>query len=325
MCQEKTSGPSKRDEAQAAAGRVEAVMLVLAVGVEDQPGGARLVVELDGDAGLEGHLRRRPSSTGTASGRRSRCPCPRRGCGRRAAASGRRTASSTRRRRGRRWSASGPSGWGSASASSGLRALTGTAKPRFSVTADLRVTMPCTRPCMSSSGPPLLPGSTGMASWIIERPSMSRRAETTPAATLYSRPRGLPSDDDLAPLLDVVGVAQFQGRQVLRVDADDGQVGAAVGGVDVRWPRSCLPSEVCTVMGRASPMTCMLVAISPSADDEAGADALRLAVAAGGQDHHDRLARRRRRVARWSSACRRRGGGWGGGGRGRAGGSAGTA
>ena len=28
-------------------------------------------------------------------------------------------------------------------------------------------------------------------------------------------------------------------------------------------------------MGRASPMTCMLVAIRPSADDEAGADALR--------------------------------------------------
>jgi hypothetical protein len=57
-----------------------------------------------------------------------------------------------------------------------------------------------------------------------------------------------------------------------------------------------LPSAVRMLMGRASPMTWKLVAMSPSAattnDDEASAAALGRAVAAGALNHHDRLADR---------------------------------
>ncbi len=45
----------------------------------------------------------------------------------------------------------------------GFSILMATAKPRFGVTSDLMVRMPWTRPAMSSKGPPLLPGSMGMA------------------------------------------------------------------------------------------------------------------------------------------------------------------
>ena len=61
-----------------------------------------------------------------------------------------------------------------------LRASMGMANPRFAVTVDFMVMMPWIRPCLSSIGPPLLPGSTGMASWSIMPNSISRRADRTP-------------------------------------------------------------------------------------------------------------------------------------------------
>ena len=84
-------------------------------------------------------------------------------------------------------------GTGCGFSSSGLSDSTATAKPRLGVTSDLLLTTPTTRPSMSRTGPPLLPGSTGMASCSIGRPSMLRRPDSTPATTLRFRPCGLPT------------------------------------------------------------------------------------------------------------------------------------
>ena len=61
------------------------------------------------------------------------------------------------------------------------------------------LTNPTTRPCMSSTGPPLFPGSIGMASCSISRPFTSRLAETTPATTLCLKPSGFPNTTTAAP------------------------------------------------------------------------------------------------------------------------------
>ena len=150
--------------------------------------------------------------------------------------------------------------------------------------------MPCTRPCMSRSGPPLLPGSTGMASWIIFRPSTSRTAETTPPTTLYFSPFGLPSATTAWPSLSASESPSGSGvrslasilmtaRSRLRswawtaVDV----VLLAVGELD--GDRPALADDV--DVGGDQPV---------GRDDEAGAEplALRLA-AAGGDDAQGRL------------------------------------
>ena len=71
-----------------------------------------------------------------------------------------------------------------------LRTFDGTAKPRLE--ADLIAITPITRPRSSTRGLPLLPGSIGIATWIMGRPSSSLSSAITPLATLWLRPRGLP-------------------------------------------------------------------------------------------------------------------------------------
>src|SRR6185312_4793839 len=44
---------------------------------------------------------------------------------------------------------------------------------------------PSTRPCSSSSGPPLLPGSTVTSLWMKLKPSRMRLADTTPRVTVF--------------------------------------------------------------------------------------------------------------------------------------------
>ena len=66
-------------------------------------------------------------------------------------------------------------------------------------------TMPMTRPCASSSGPPELPGLTDASNWM--RPenlpwsvsAVRSRPEITPADTLSVRPSGLPMATTDAP------------------------------------------------------------------------------------------------------------------------------
>ena len=85
---------------------------------------------------------------------------------------------------------------------------------------------------MSRSGPPLLPGSMGMASWIMRRPSISRTARDDAGDDAVLQPLRVAQGHDGLAVLQGVGVAQLQRRQALGVDADHGQVGGAVGGVD---------------------------------------------------------------------------------------------
>ena len=123
-------------------------------------------------------------------------------------------------------------GTGFGLASSGFRSFTPTAKARFSVTSDLSDTTPWTRPCTSTTGPPLLPGSTAMASWTIFRPSTSRVADTTPLTTLNRSPFGLPNATTACPSLSASESPSGQRLQALRVDLDDRQVELDVVGVD---------------------------------------------------------------------------------------------
>ena len=66
------------------------------------------------------------------------------------------------------------------------------ANPRFSVIADFILRMPHTFPLSFSSGPPLFPGSIGIAIWISDWLSISLMPEIIPRTMLNSRPCGLP-------------------------------------------------------------------------------------------------------------------------------------
>ena len=126
--------------------------------------------------------------------------------------------------------------------------------------------MPITRPEGSTTGPPLLPGSIGIASWIMRRSSTSRTPDTTPFTTLNARPCGLPTVITGSP----------SGR-LSESPSGSGTSGSA-GGLIRRMARSIArsdavtsvtacrdPSANCTASGRASPATCRFVAMSPSA------------------------------------------------------------
>ena len=134
------------------------------------------------------------------------------------------------------------------------------------MTSDLIVTMPTTRPEGSTTGPPLLPGSIGIASWIMRRSSTSRTPDTTPFTTLNCRPCGLPTVITGRPSGSVSesprgrgtsgcagGLIRRMARSIARSDA-------------VTSVTACRePSANCTASGLASPATCRFVAISPSA------------------------------------------------------------
>ena len=197
---------------------------------------------------------------------------------------------------------------------SGTRAEMGMAKPRLGVTSDLMVMMPTTRPLRSSNGPPLLPGSMGMATWIMDRPSMLRLPDTTPATTLCLSPRIAQGNNGLA--IDQPGrVAQRQRGHGAEGYLDDGQVVLAVAGMD-RGHREGLAVGQLDRDGEALADDVLIGGDEAiGADDEAGADALADAVTAAAADDDDgerapagQLPRRRIRAARDSTggaaACR---------------------
>ena len=142
----------------------------------------------------------------------------------------------------------------------GFRRFTGMAKPRLAVTVDFIVMMPCTRPWRSRIGPPLLPGSTGMASWSISPNSISRRAERTPSTTLPVRPIGLPKAMTDSPWSSFAESPSESGVRlpslILRIARSRLRSEACTASTV-----SSLPSQVRALMARASPMTCRQVAI----------------------------------------------------------------
>ena len=75
----------------------------------------------------------------------------------------------------------------------------GIAKPRLFVTRDLIVRIPKTLPSKLTIGPPLLPGSMGIATCSISLPSISRFPEITPETTLCLSPWGFPTATTLVP------------------------------------------------------------------------------------------------------------------------------
>ena len=102
-----------------------------------------------------------------------------------------------------------------------------------------------TRPRLSSSGPPELPGLIGASVWMtlsIWKPLGARisrpRPETMPAVAVRSRPSGLPIAMAVSPTFDLVGVGERQRVQPARGgrvdvqdgDVDDGSLPSDVGG-----------------------------------------------------------------------------------------------
>ena len=138
-----------------------------------------------------------------------------------------------------------------------------TANPRLGVTRDFIDTIPCTRPCRSRTGPPLLPGSTGIASWSMSMPFICRSPDTRPATTLRSRPCGLPMATISAPAAIASAAASGSGAgpvAAIRTTARSPSRSVAWTAVT-----SCsVPSASSTLIGRASPMTCRFVATRPA-------------------------------------------------------------
>ena len=192
--QEKTSGPSKRvSRKRRPWGKSRSAFV--AVGGEDEAGGARLVVQPDGDGQFEGQF----GGLGWWQAERAAAE----------ALAGPLDQNAARalppRRAEERLPVFGSSapmvsqraiGTGLGFSSSGLSALTRHGETEVAWHSDFMVTMPWTRPCRSRTGPPLLPGSIGMASWIICWPSISRVPETTPATTLCSQAERIAEGDD---------------------------------------------------------------------------------------------------------------------------------
>ena len=115
---------------------------------------------------------------------------------------------------------------------SGLRALTGTAKPRLAVTSDFMVTMPTTRPCMiehRTAAVALLDrhGDLQHGNAVDVAPAGEHAGDHAVLEPL----RMAQGHDGLAGL-ERVGVAQWQRLEVLGVDLHQGQVEVAIGGVD---------------------------------------------------------------------------------------------
>ena len=130
--------------------------------------------------------------------------------------------------------------------------------------ADFIARTPRTRPLRPTRGPPLFPGSMGIAAWIHPLPSRVRRSATTPRATLQPRPRGFPTVIASAP-----GSASFE------LASSSAGAGAPLTSTRARslsrsWARteigsSFRPSSRPIVKGRPSPMTWRFVARRPSA------------------------------------------------------------
>ena len=94
--------------------------------------------------------------------------------------------------------------------------------------------MPITRPWMSTSAPPELPGLIAALVWIVFRsvtpfPSGSCRlsALTMPCVTLDASPSGLPIAIAMSPTSSFEESAKLAGRRLGAVDLDHGEV---VGG-----------------------------------------------------------------------------------------------
>ena len=97
---------------------------------------------------------------------------------------------------------------------------------------------PTTRPRLSASAPPELPGFRAASVWITlsitraarrERAGSERpRADTTPAVTEPLKPWGLPIATTSWPTRERVGVAQLGLHEAVAVRADDGEVGELV-------------------------------------------------------------------------------------------------
>ena len=160
------------------------------------------------------------------------------------------------------------------------------AKPTLvaAVAMSLRATavlMPTMRPAASTSGPPELPEEIAASVWISPSSAPSSvmivrsSADTMPSVTVGSpsRSRANPMASDLVAEPDLGGRGERHRREVVAVDAQQGEVVAGVGRHE-RRPRSAR-SRRAGGRGSRSPRstTWALVRISPSADsDDAGAD-----------------------------------------------------
>ena len=79
-----------------------------------------------------------------------------------------------------------------------------------------------------------MPGSIGIASWIISRPSTSRVPETTPLTTLKVRPSGFPTV--------TIGNPSGRSAELPRASGTRGRAGGSIR----RIARSSVRSEAVT-------------------------------------------------------------------------------
>src|SRR3989344_5551616 len=93
--------------------------------------------------------------------------------------------------------------------------------------------MPTTSPRALNSGPPELPGFTATSVWMkgtrLSSGSERPLALTTPAVTLFSKPKGGADGQHPFAHLQVARAAQAHGGQILGVDLEHGHVGLGVG------------------------------------------------------------------------------------------------
>ena len=173
---------------------------------------------------------------------------------------------------------------------SGLRELMATAKPRLGVTSDLMVSSREPGPPCPAADRRCCPVRWGWRAGSWAGRPCTRRPERTPETTLCVSPCGLPTAITACPVFERRRVAQLQGLAIPWRRCEGRRDRACGRRHGWLWPRDFLPSASSTVMGRASPMTWQLVAIRPSPNDEAGAEAVLSSIAPGHRDDHDRRA-----------------------------------
>ena len=150
----------------------------------------------------------------------------------------------------------------------------GIAKPTFCALpgSAMAVLMPITRPCASTSGPPELPGLIAASVWMTSSnalagvgPDLAVQARDDAARhgeTALQRERVADGDDVVADL-DVVGVAELDGRQAGGVDLDHREVARCVVPEDRGVARGAV-GEHRLDLAVAPSTTWLLVTITPS-------------------------------------------------------------
>ena len=129
------------------------------------------------------------------------------------------------------------------------------------------VGMPMTRPLMSTSAPPLLPGLIGALVWIrlgSEMPLPSwpvrPRALTMPLVTELERPSGLPMASAIWPTCSRALLAKVAGAGLIGIEIT---ARSLAGKLPTRVPATWRPFESVTLKLVAVPTTCAFVTMWP--------------------------------------------------------------